>query len=57
MDDEYINLYAQNIVNMDAMYSTHVIIAFQVFISGLLYIFTPKSNFCPPDFNIFLISL
>jgi len=57
MDDEYINFYAQNIGNMDAMYSIHAIIAFQIFISMFLCIFTPKSDFCPPDFNIFLISL
>jgi len=45
MDDEYINLYAQNIANMDAMYSIHANIAFQVFISMYLCIFYSKKQF------------
>jgi hypothetical protein len=45
MDDEYINLYAKNIGNMDAMYSIHAIIAFQVFISMYLCIFYSKKQF------------
>lgn len=57
MDLEYINVYNPDIGDTVAMYSMYAIIAFQVFISGFLYIFTPKSNFCPPKFNIFLISL
>jgi len=45
MNDEYINSHAQNIVNMDVMYSIHAIIAFQVFISMYLCIFYSKKQF------------